>query len=596
MKKNADPANAIPVDHIAVAFDQKMFAHGSREILLAEIATDAAKKTAARRKKPSVRQKVDERPPKGSSDAIVDANQSNGTESGEPASVANTAQENPGAAYAETGNAPLPAPLAAFVHLVQNTTGDTLTDADGLDATTPGTIDTPPVAAIDTESSRIGLLETLLGGLGVAALGLAVTREKGSEGSGNAAIPIDNPPPTATLKIFAGLIHDSATVWSSENGTAYLVHKSVAVSTLADITGAADTLWNKVEVTANTDTALSLVGLLPHGGYRLYFVDAAGNLSPTVVDTGTVDSNVVPPSLALASDTGSSNSDSITNIGTVNVNELESGATWEYLVDGGNWIPGSGSSFTANPGHHSYVVRQTDKAGHTISISSIITCELDTTAPAIPSLLLASDTGGSNSDGITRYATIIVSGLEVDTSWEYQMDNGNWTPGDSWTPGGNRLTASAGSHTYAIRQTDLAGNTSLSPSVTYTLDNTAPTCTITDDIGGTATATDVPTFSFIFSEAVTHFTAGDITLSAGTQGVFSKIDSSHYTLTVTPPSGLGTMSVDVTTGSFDDLAGNANTADTTADAQRYSTQPSTLDLGTASFGDIASAYVALQVL
>ena len=46
------------------------------------------------------------------------------------------------------------------------------------------------------------------------------------------------------------------------------------------------------------------------------------------------------PSLSLATDSGSSNSDQITNNGTVHVGGLESGATWQYSTDDGGELVG----------------------------------------------------------------------------------------------------------------------------------------------------------------------------------------------------------------------------------------------------------------
>ena len=105
---------------------------------------------------------------------------------------------------------------------------------------------------------------------------------------------------------------------------------------------------------------------------------------------------------------------------------------------------------------------------------------VDNTPPAAPTLMLASDTGISASDSLTNNATILVSGLEttVGTSWQYQVDG---TADGSWVTGtGASFTAGSGAHTYLVRQTDAAGNTSAaSAPVTYTVDNTAPTVNAT---------------------------------------------------------------------------------------------------------------------
>ena len=89
----------------------------------------------------------------------------------------------------------------------------------------------------------------------------------------------DTTAPTASLTAATLTSADNATVKSSEKGTAYLVSSKIPVTHLADITSAADALWNAVAISQeNTNTALPLTGLST-GTYHLYSVDGAGNLS-----------------------------------------------------------------------------------------------------------------------------------------------------------------------------------------------------------------------------------------------------------------------------------------------------------------------------
>ncbi|WP_199221241.1 S-layer family protein, partial [Limnohabitans sp. JirII-29] len=113
---------------------------------------------------------------------------------------------------------------------------------------------------------------------------------------------LDTVAPTATLTpgIFADTT-SSATVSSSEVGTAYLVSSSVSVTSLADITSQDDDLWNSVAIgQSNTSTALGLSGL-SDGSYVLYTVDAVGNLSAASSQTLTVDSTAPTATLTTAS-------------------------------------------------------------------------------------------------------------------------------------------------------------------------------------------------------------------------------------------------------------------------------------------------------
>ncbi len=90
------------------------------------------------------------------------------------------------------------------------------------------------------------------------------------------------------------------------------------------------------------------------------------------------------------------------------------------------------------------------------------------------------------------------------------------------------------------------------------VDTTAPSLTVTDNTSGTATG--AVTYTFTFSEAVTGFDAADITLSAGTKGTFTTVTTSKYTLSVSPPVGTGTYTLDVAAAAATDLAGNNSTA------------------------------------
>jgi hypothetical protein len=84
----------------------------------------------------------------------------------------------------------------------------------------------------------------------------------------------------------------NVTVQSSETGTAYLVKTTVSVSNLASITGAADNnTWNSVSISSvNFNTTLATTGLV-EGTYKVYAVDALGNLSGPSTGTWGLDNN-----------------------------------------------------------------------------------------------------------------------------------------------------------------------------------------------------------------------------------------------------------------------------------------------------------------
>jgi len=132
--------------------------------------------------------------------------------------------------------------------------------------------------------------------------------------------------------------------------------------------------------------------------------------------------------------------------------------------------------------------------------------------------------------------------------------------------------------------TDAAGNnnTAATESV-QAVDMKAPTVAITDDQDGTGYIVGGPiTYTFTFSEDVLDFDRLDIVLaneagsSAVTGGDFAG-SGSTYTLTVTPPTGKGNLTVDVNAGAATDVAGNSSTVAAT-NTQPY--VPAVIDLDT----------------
>jgi uncharacterized protein (DUF2141 family) len=230
---------------------------------------------------------------------------------------------------------------------------------------------------------------------------------------------------------------------------------------------------------------------LPAGTYAIGVVqvrqtDLAGNTGPSGSNTTaiTIDASALALSLSLslATDTGSSNSDGITSNGVVTVSGIETGASWQYSTNSGStWTNGAGSSFTLPAGTYAVgvvQVRQTDLAGNTSPVrSNAATITVDATALA-PTLSLASDTGSSNSDGVSTSGVVTVSGLEAGATWQYSTNGGS-----TWTNGtGSSFTLPASTYAVGVvqvRQTDIAGNTSPSGSNTsaITVDTTAPSVT-----------------------------------------------------------------------------------------------------------------------
>ncbi|WP_232444225.1 Ig-like domain-containing protein, partial [Burkholderia ubonensis] len=261
--------------------------------------------------------------------------------------------------------------------------------------------------------------------------------------------------------------------------------------------------------------------------------DIAGNTSDPTSFSFTLDTSAAAPGVALATDSGSSAVDHITNVGTLNLSGVETGATVEYSIDGGHtWS----TSFSATEGLNDIQVRQTDIAGNTSSATSF-SFTLDTSAAA-PGVALATDSGSSAVDHVTNVGTLNLSGVETGATVEYSIDGGHtWSTSFSATEGPNDVQ---------VRQTDIAGNTSDPTSFSFTLDTSAaaPGVALTTDSG---------------SSAVDHITnVGTLNLSGVETGatVEYSIDGGHtWSTSFSAVEGANDVQVRQT-----DIAGNTSSA------------------------------------
>ena len=257
-----------------------------------------------------------------------------------------------------------------------------------------------------------------------------------------------------------------------------------------------------------------------YNNLKVTVTDLAGNATTTInAQTIIVDTAAPAPSapdMTAASDTGSSNTDNITNNATpvFTGSGAEVGAT-VTLYDTNGTTPlgsatadGSGNwSISSSPlasGSHTLTAKQTDIAGNTSVASSSLGVTIDTTAaaPSAPDLTAASDTGSSNTDNITSTATPVFtgSGAEAGATVTLYDTNGTTSLGSTTANGSGNWsisssTLASGSHTLTAKQTDIAGNTSVaSSSLGVTIDTTAPnqpTITTTAPAQNNASSIDI---------------------------------------------------------------------------------------------------------
>ncbi|WP_274613639.1 Ig-like domain-containing protein [Vibrio vulnificus] len=318
--------------------------------------------------------------------------------------------------------------------------------------------------------------------------------------------------------------------------------------------------------------------------------DAAGNTSGSSTLTFTLDTTAPDaPQISLDIDSGSLADDFLTNKGDFTVTGTEEGATVEYFVNG-EWTT---TAPTPVEGDNTIIVRQTDAAGNT-SGSSTLTFTLDTTAPDAPQISLDIDSGSLADDFLTNKGDFTVAGTEEGATVEYFV-NGEWTT--------TAPTPVEGDNTIIVRQTDAAGNTSGSSTLTFTLDTTAPDAPqISLDIDSGSLADDFLT------------NKGDFAVTGTEEGATVEyfVNGEWTTTAPTPVEGDNTIIVRQT-----DTAGNTSgsstltfTLDTTAQAGTVSVDPITSDdviteteknqtitvTGSATGGDIKTGDIVTAII
>jgi len=245
-----------------------------------------------------------------------------------------------------------------------------------------------------------------------------------------------------------------------EAGSSVIVTWGSVVKTVAPV--GADGKWSVTFLSSE----------VPADGSRPITVsatDVAGNSTPPQVKPITIDT-VAPSALGvqLAIDTGSLNTDGITNDGNVNISNLESNGGWDYSIDSGaTWRTGSETSFALLQGVYeanTILVRQKDAAGN-ISASSAITKKLivDTSAVGLSISQVATDDVvniAEQASGVT-ISGIAEANASVRVTWGAESKTVNAGQDGAWSV--DYLPSQVpvdGQYQIEAVQTDIAGNVS----------------------------------------------------------------------------------------------------------------------------------------
>jgi len=223
-------------------------------------------------------------------------------------------------------------------------------------------------------------------------------------------------------------------------------------------------------------------------------LDSTGLSATGVGASLTLDTTLATPTVALTSDTGSSNADTITNNAALTISAANETVTREYSLDGGTTWTGSYTAPTINGGY-TVQVRDTDVAGN--SAIGSLSFTLDTTAPTAATTTIAEiiTDSGNSSDFITNIADVTVTGaftgiLGSGETIQVSADGTNWVNagilGNVWFA---NVTLANGEGTLSTQTVDTAGNITVGASHGYTLDNNvvAPGFSLNADTGSNGT-------------------------------------------------------------------------------------------------------------
>ncbi|RNW28647.1 Ig-like domain-containing protein, partial [Citrobacter werkmanii] len=267
----------------------------------------------------------------------------------------------------------------------------------------------------------------------------------------------------------------------STDPDAFSVMVSIDGGTPVAATKTADGQWH-IDSTALADGDHTIVATV---------TDLAGNTADSAALTFTVDTTLSVPTIDLAdaSDSGSLNSDNITNdttpaftLGSIDadvtkVQVIINGTAYDAVKAEGKW------TFTAPEladGDYSVTVQVTDDAGN-VQTSTALAVTVDTSLAA-PVIALSDDTGtpGDNQTNDTTPGFAITTENDA-VSVMVSIDGGTPVAATKAADGQWHIDSTAladGDHTIVATVTDLAGNTADSATLTFTVDTTLSVPTI----------------------------------------------------------------------------------------------------------------------
>ena len=426
-------------------------------------------------------------------------------------------------------------------------------------------------AAVDARNYTLVVSPTTAGAV-VASIAANVVNE--GNPAATATVTSDTTPPTVTIT-------PNGTTVGGTNGFNFLFQFSEPVTgfSTADLSLSQGTLPGSVSVVnASTynvfvfSTAFNVGGII-EGPVTINFVaggvqDLAGNSNAAGASaTTTYDSTA--PTVIITPNSG------VTNASPITFTFQFSEATQNFAPNDVTVTNGTKGTFTAvDADTYTLDVTPTSDGTVTASVGSFSLTDLAgnffpsavsasvTSERTPPGLTITPNSGSTGATPITFtfQFTETVTGFDASDITIANGTKGTFTAldGDTYTllvtpTTSGTVTASVGAN--AAQDGGANGNAAVSASVIS--DITAPTLAITPN--GTTSNASTVTFTLQFSETVTGFATGDVTVTNGTKGTFTAVDGDTYTLVVTPTAD-GAVTVNVAANVATDAASNGNSS------------------------------------
>ncbi|WP_316831924.1 MBG domain-containing protein [Pedobacter aquatilis] len=279
---------------------------------------------------------------------------------------------------------------------------------------------------------------------------------------------------------------------------------------------------------------------------------------------------------------GGDNNPGVISSVTVNFSQFGGGSAVAATNSGGTWT----ATYTLVAGsmngtiNRNISVTATDNAGNSTTTADATNATVDNVAPIVTDAKInisgATGTGGAykigdvvtatwnntaggdNNPGVISSVTVNFSQFGGGSAVTATNSAGTWTATYTIVAGSINGTIN---RNISVTATDNAGNSTTTADATNaTVDNVAPTATLSSTAGASGGSTSISPipFTVTFSESVTGFVHGGITPGNATLSGFSG-NGTTYTFNATPIAN-GAVTIDIATNVAQDAAGNGNTA------------------------------------